>query len=240
MKKTFIILSLFLITYTVKAQSIILNNATGNVSNGSILSVNGSASTSTVYLYMDLINATANPIDVKVRKQEISVITGTENTFCLDQCYPYDVDTSYNFITIDAYDTSYNFVGEYLPHENEGTSTIRYTIYLKNNLNDTVSITVHYVTALGIINPTFKSYDLSNASPNPANEYTDIRYTLPKDSKVSKIVLRNLLGQFVGEHTINPLNSNLSLSLSSYEKGVYFYSLVIDDFPVISKKLIIR
>lgn len=92
----------------------------------------------------------------------------------------------------------------------------------------------------------FESKDehLQQNQPNPFKESTIIQYVLPEHTQFANIVFTNSSGKEVynvsldkdamrGEIKFNPGQLGL-------QKGIYFYSLVVDDKTVASKKLIFQ
>ncbi len=86
---------------------------------------------------------------------------------------------------------------------------------------------------------TEKEYQLEQASPNPAKEYTWIPYNLPSGVNNAQIVLRNLLGNEVSTLIIDANEQRVRLNTSSLNHGIYIYSLVINNQTVKSKRLLV-
>jgi len=83
------------------------------------------------YVQLAVENISDNNINVKVKKTEISVVPGTENSFCWVMCYDASVLVSTKYITIPAHSmNSTDFYGEYYPKGHLGTSIIRYTFLI--------------------------------------------------------------------------------------------------------------
>ncbi|PLW93809.1 MAG: hypothetical protein C0592_04955 [Marinilabiliales bacterium] len=66
--------------------------------------------------------------------------------------------------------------------------------------------------------------------PNPANDETEIRYTLPEPG-TCRFTVRNALGEIVyGSETSGELGINkLVINTMKYEQGIYFYTLEYED-----------
>ena len=65
-------------------------------------------------------------------------------------------------------------------------------------------------------------------------------YDLPTTFDNAKVKIFNLLGQSLAEQKITQQSGKIQLPVEHLKEGVYFYSLLIDNQNVISKKLIIR
>ena len=55
-------------------------------------------------IYIDIVNLSTRPVDVKVRKTELSILEGTENSFCFGT-YCFETNESHVAFTIPAQDT---------------------------------------------------------------------------------------------------------------------------------------
>jgi hypothetical protein len=81
---------------------------------------------------------------------------------------------------------------------------------------------------------------LQQNSPNPFNQSTVIRYTLPQTGKSAKIVISNTAGRIVRQI---PLQSggtgSITVEGGTFPAGVYYYSLYMDNHPVDTKKMIL-
>lgn len=82
-------------------------------------------------------------------------------------------------------------------------------------------------------------FSLFLASPNPAKGYTLIPYSIPNEILTAQIVLRNLLGSIVKTETIHSGTEKVRIDTSSLNNGIYIYSLVINNQPVESKRLVV-
>ena len=80
----------------------------------------------------------------------------------------------------------------------------------------------------------------SNPYPNPSDNFTSFDYLLPKATKNSKIVIRNILGIVVKEVKIFNKKGNIKLSTEELTDGIYFYSIIVNDNIFITKRLIVR
>jgi hypothetical protein len=74
--------------------------------------------------------------------------------------------------------------------------------------------------------------------PNPANEAAYIDYQVNETTK-AKIIIRNILGRVVDEFDLSKVNNQIKINTSSWESGVYFYTLSINGKPQKAKKLIV-
>jgi len=80
---------------------------------------------------------------------------------------------------------------------------------------------------------------LGNNQPNPAKDKTIIPYGLPEDMNAT-LKITNIKGQVVKVIDLNPSEHKIKLNTGNWAKGVYVYTLHLDKFPLISKKMIIQ
>ncbi|MEI6576050.1 MAG: T9SS type A sorting domain-containing protein [Bacteroidota bacterium] len=243
MKKLILFFAAFLLlTASLIAQTLSLSTTAGPQPNGSDYTVFGDYQT-TITAYVAVHNNSANNISVLVKKTEVSVLGNSTNYFCWVQCYGGNV-----FVSPDAMPMAPNsvnlssFSGDYDSQGHLGTSTIRYTFYLDNNANDSVAINVHfYAGYAGINDPIAAKIQFSDAYPNPARNNVSFTYSLPSvTSGNASVTVRNLLGSEVKNIAITDKQGKLNFSVADLESGVYFYSLIVDNASVLTRKLIIK
>jgi hypothetical protein len=87
--------------------------------------------------------------------------------------------------------------------------------------------------------PLPERWKLEDASPNPALEFTVIKYSLPDGIQNARIILRNLVGTTVVSEVVSADNDRLRINLQDLGSGIYIYSLVIENQVVKSKRLVI-
>jgi hypothetical protein len=82
---------------------------------------------------------------------------------------------------------------------------------------------------------------VSNPYPNPADEFIEINYSIPSHITNLKIVIRNILGNTVTSHVLNPENERgIKISTSNLIPGIYFHTLYLDNKALVTRKLIIK
>jgi plastocyanin len=86
------------------------------------------------------------------------------------------------------------------------------------------------------------NYNLQQNFPNPFNPTTNIRFDIPKNTKV-KLTVYNIIGEQVDLLLNNVLSAgsyNVDWNASAYPSGVYFYTLSTDDFKAVKKMILIK
>jgi hypothetical protein len=86
----------------------------------------------------------------------------------------------------------------------------------------------------------FDKHHTMSVYPNPATEYVDVRINNEK-LIVGNIVISDLSGRNVYSSSISNLSGNKTVSIrtNDFETGLYFITLISDDFKEI-QKLVIR
>jgi len=208
------------------AQNLTIKDLDDNDVGGGNIVVNGVPTDILLELGLKITNNSATSMDIKVKKEEVSVITGSINYFCWGSCYTPDVFVSPNFITIDAGATEgHGFKGDYKSNGIEGETSIRYTFFDMNNTSDEVSVLVKYniqtATNVGEINNS-ENY-ISKVYPIPAKDFVNIQYNFIKVSNI-ELKIYNLQGVKIEEAIINQKKG--TYKLKNYKQGVYFYKFL--------------
>lgn len=223
------------------AQSLSLSWTGGAISNGQLITVSGDT-TGTVYSYVSCTNQNASTLGVKVKKKYISIVPGSQNTFCWGNCYLPNTFVSSDIIYIAKDSTSEEFSGEYKAQGNIGTSVVMYTFFDESNPDDSIAVQVAYDCALGIENPDAMEGQISfsGAYPNPASHQTSFTYSLPASEHNAQLVIRDMVGNVVSRILISDLSGTLKVETGDLSDGVYFYSLMLNEQPYITRKLVIK
>ncbi len=82
---------------------------------------------------------------------------------------------------------------------------------------------------------------LSQNYPNPAKDITTVSYKVEEGSNV-KFVVTNLLGQVVETISLGNVSygvNDLRINTANYSEGVYSYTLLVNEEPMSSKKMIV-
>ncbi|MFH0895119.1 MAG: T9SS type A sorting domain-containing protein [Bacteroidota bacterium] len=240
-KKVLIFTALLFSAFAINAQNLTLSYSGGNIANGGSVTIGGEL-VSIIEGHIYFTNNSASTINVMVKKTEISLIAGSDNSFCFNgSCYPPFVYVSPTALSLTAGTTnSTSFYGDYTSNGNPGISTVAYTFYNQSNPNDSAQVIVNYDATAGINGHVSLKTELSNAFPNPANSYVSFNYSFGKDVSSAKVVLLDLLGTEIRESSVTEPEGKVVFSTSDISNGVYFYAFVINDKKVISRKLVIK
>jgi len=185
-------------------------------------------------------NNSTKSISIKVKKAELSIINGSENYFCWYQCYIPNVFVSPDSILFSPGSTNTNFSGDYISHGYSGASYIMYTFFDMHNTNDSIAFVAKYVagSGVGIENAKAKA-QVSNIYPNPARNTVSLNYDL-NGAQYAQLEIHNILGSLVKTVEIDKTSGLLNIDVTDLNNGVYFYSFIVDDKVITSKKLVIQ
>jgi len=93
-------------------------------------------------------NNSTTDVNVRMRMESMSLVTGAEFSFCaLGGCYPPNItETASDFLVTAETTVTGNgvFTGHYHPHDHIGTSVIKYTFYNVDNTDDTISFKISF------------------------------------------------------------------------------------------------
>jgi len=121
-----------------------------------------------------------------------------------------------------------------------GNSQVRYTLYDVNNIADSVSLIINYeVTAVGLAKLDAKNFILSNTVPNPATNNTTVKYNFASQPSKASLKVFNMVGVMVKEIELEGLDGKAQIDVSNLSDGLYFYSLVVNDKIISTKKLVV-
>jgi hypothetical protein len=239
----FLILSM-LVLVTAYAQSLSLVREGVALTNGQTLTyVNTDPSAINNCENIVCTNTSGTSLEVKVRKKAVSIVPGSQNYFCWGNCFLPTVFESPDPMTILAGDTTdlLQYSAHYKPNDNCGASTVMYTFFDMNDVNDSICIVITFDCPLGIQDLAKNEIEFSNAYPNPASEYTVFSYSLPLTYKGDyMLIIRDMVGNLVSKTPITDDAGTIKIITDGFGDGVYFYSLMIDNTPYLTRKLIIK
>jgi hypothetical protein len=93
---------------------------------------------------------------------------------------------------------------------------------------------------IGTIAPT--EFTLQQNYPNPFNPSTQIKFSVPQTSKV-KLIVTDILGKEVAvlvNDNLNAGNYSANFNASNISSGVYFYTLITDNFKQSRKMILMK
>lgn len=226
------------LSFAVNAQNLEMSWHYGAIANGSTIDVSGEVNSMLdVYVYVKNIGSSA--VDVKVRKEEISVVPGSSNMFCFaSQCYGDYTLVSQDSVNILPGGVDSTFSGEYFPFGNEGVTVIRYTFFNMDDNSDTASVTIRYTGTLSTHDITVNG--MSAPYPNPASERVYFNYYPETNNVNRKVIIHDLTGRVIREAIIPEGQGVMEIELTGVDSGIHFYSYITNQGIVFTKKLVVK
>lgn len=197
------------------------------------------------YLDFELLvtNNTGNGVNIKVARNQISVVENSVNYFCWGACYPSEVDSSgmYIFLAAGATSNPGEFSAHYEVNGTVGVTVLEYTFYNMDQPEENVKFVLLFDSSPSAINENLlNKIHLSNLYPNPATNFVDINYDLPYEIETASVKIVNILGSVVKEQQINKGMGKLRMDISDINDGIYFYSTFVNGEAIKTQKLIIK
>lgn len=211
------------------------------------ISYNSNGDTNWVRLYS--MNVTGipnnNPVNLKMDSYSNIYITGSLYNNQTGDDY---IAIKYLPSGIQQWVITYNGFNDFGDYANDiliDSSLIYITGLSKNSSNSIYeSSTIKYNQIIGIISNTSElptRFKLYQNYPNPFNPFTIIDYEIPVKGFV-QLKLYNLLGQKIKtlvEKEHNPSYYTLMFNAEGISSGIYFYTLIVNNQLIDSKKLIV-
>jgi len=160
------------------------------------------------------------------------------NYFCWDLCYGNDVNWSIGGWAIQPGAVDNNFSGHAYSTGNGTTCTdsVRYTFYVENNANDSVSVVLKF-SAGPVFSVNENKLQSTKAYPNPAKNYFFVE--LAKQPKPNTTIeIYNLLGSKV--RSIAVRSTKVEVNVSDLKSGIYLYSISENGNSIETKKIVVK
>ena len=204
--------------------------------------VQGLVSDARLEAHLEIENSNNSDLMVLVSCDHSQMVPGHQTYYCWALCYDTtvcDLDpTTLDPLIVPGRTTDMNSFHSYIyPNSIAGSSTITYTFFDMNNPTDQVSADITFDVLTSGVNELSKG-SLSTASPNPANTYTNVNYSVPS-LKDGRLVIYNMLGTVVKEYVLTNSQSMMLLNTADLSSGVYVYSLINNGKSLSTKKLVV-
>lgn len=86
----------------------------------------------------------------------------------------------------------------------------------------------------------YKEIKLSDVYPNPSSRVAQLDYQFNNPKVKAKITINSFIGNPIAEYELDPGRNSLSINVSDYKEGIYFYTLFLDNKNIVTKKLQIK
>jgi hypothetical protein len=250
MKKVLSIIIVIFITNNIKAQFRIIDPSTNSdVLNSYTVQISPGSPTHS--FDFEIQNNYSSTKTIKIKRYLLQYTSGQDVYYCFGtNCYTANSSPAFiptQNVTLSPGGTLPNGAGTYglktdFDDNNViGNSLVRYTLYDVNNASDSLSFTINYeVGSVGIKQIEQVRYTMSSCMPNPAKNYTNIIYEIKNFNGNAKLILNDIIGNKLKDFKIEEPSGNLKIDLTEFNKGIYFYTLQINNKNMVSRKLIIE
>ncbi len=192
--------------------------------------------------YFHVYNTTSNAYRLHVTQVIVThQPNGLTSDFCfVDACVP-GTSPSYLLQGNASFTGTKALKGTYwLDAEVVGEYEVNYLV-VNETADDTtvVRLIVNLEPSSDIQENAFKQVEMT-AYPNPASSNVNINYELPQSNDTYELVIRNLLGQVQYRTVLSSNQTHTSLPVSSFNAGIYMYSIESKGRVLAVKKLIIN
>ncbi len=192
-------------------------------------------------------NAGGTTNEYKVLRTIFYEDAGDATQFCWGgSCYGFAINTSSYGDSIAAGATINFGQGGFHCVFNSGSAMVtRYVHYQVYNTNisshgDTTGFTIKYIASLTGIDEQQMAGTIADVFPNPASGVVSVNYNLTSAAQLSKIAIYDMLGKEVKEIKLTDKQGVAKLNTDDLVSGIYFYSLVMDNKVITTKKLVIN
>jgi hypothetical protein len=237
MKKLLLLISSAAISFSINAQSLQFVNVhpeSQSITGPNNVMMQGHAQVQ---------NIGAVTLTVKVTRTINNLANNHVSNFCFaGVCYPSSSNNSLP-VNIDPGAVSdsehVTLRADLNPLNTNGISDVTYCAYDVDNPSDSVCISFHYsADGVSVNELSGNSRFLSNAYPNPANKSSFVSYNLPTVIN-AQLVISNMLGSELKRILLTDKTGSVELPVNTLPEGVYYYTLINDSKPLISKRLMV-
>ena len=179
-------------------------------------------------------------LDIRVRRDNVQMPAGYNNTICIDGfCYPATSEESQFPLLLNVGATDSSFYGTFNnPDGSTGDLCVTYTIFNNNDANQFVTVRAYYGACLtASTQENADDLPMLNAFPNPANGQVTIKHNL-KSGGI--LLITDITGKTIKNQPISAESNQTTVDISDLRPGIYVYSLESGAKRILSKKLVVR
>lgn len=197
------------------------------------------------YDYGEIIitNNESSEYTLQVRQNNLDSPDGSGLAICFgDVCYPANDFDDYVYsdeIVLAGNSTYEEFKITYDANDSDANAVWELVFFDVETDTDVFTIDIFYDGPVGIAEILSQQSDLSHPSPNPVITTGLIAYELPLDYTNASFVVHNITGSMVKETMLEHRTGAININALDFEQGIYFYTLIVNNTPVHTKKLII-
>lgn len=242
MKKTILSLLFVLMTFGyVNAQ--VYSLSTDEVLLGDTVTIYGDPEASGIEFSAVFTNNDDVGAIIRVERSVISSVDGSSNYFRWVNTNNPQEDISGEDLLVQPGESSPDddFIAYYVPNGVVGSTLIEYSFLNISDVNKLIKVVLKFDTTTDDIDENIhKNTKVSDIYPNPAYGSVSIDYNMPLEVKSARIRIVNVLGSVVKDINIDTRDNRINLNISDLTDGIYFYSIIINNELLNTKKLIVR
>jgi len=189
-------------------------------------------------------NTSDRPVTLAIKRTETSIASTQQTWFCWEtDCFDKEVDVFPYEKIINPGESVKAFTSTLRSGLVEGKSLVKYIIYDKHAPEEQVEVEINYTikdhlqkTAL------FHSKDvtINDVYPNPVTDHAIIDYKIANPDAKVKVLLHSVLGSVMGEFILEPMETIFKINAETFNPGVYFYTLYVNNDGMMTRKLIVK
>ncbi|MDH5603666.1 MAG: T9SS type A sorting domain-containing protein [Cyclobacteriaceae bacterium] len=189
-------------------------------------------------------NTSDRPVTLAIKRTETSIASTQQTWFCWDaDCFDKEVEIFPYEKIINPGESVKAFTSTLRSGLVEGNSLVKYIIYDKYAPEEQVEVEINYMIKEFLHQAAlFHSKDvvINDVYPNPVSEHAIIDYKITNPDVKVKVVLHSVLGSVMGEFVLEPLETIFKINAETFNPGVYFYTLYINNDGMMTRKLIVK
>jgi len=85
-----------------------------------------------------------------------------------------------------------------------------------------------------------KDISIGSVYPNPSNRVAHLDYKLKNKNARVRVVVNSFIGNPVYDFVLDPTQETLSINVSELNPGIYFYTVIVDNKNIVTKKLVVK
>lgn len=191
-------------------------------------------------LDIKVLNTNNQNVRILVKKTELEIAEGSENSFCWGACYLPSAIVSFLSVELGSGESdSTSFRGEFMPQGTTGTTIVKYVFFDQDNPADSTYFTAVYNSNSTGIDISANNYFVSPIYPNPANIKASFRYYVDPVLN-NRFRVTNLIGVEIINRLVNESSGIIDFDVSDIGQGIYFFSFSNNEKILSTQKLIIR
>src|SRR5690554_5780855 len=81
---------------------------------------------------------------------------------------------------------------------------------------------------------------LGSVYPNPSSRVAQLDYNIKNPRITARIVVNSFIGNPVYDLLLDPKQNTLAINVTDLNPGIYFYTLIVDNKNIVTKKLVVK